>query len=198
MSQNSLPCPPQMRNCGLPPAHLSSSSATLLGLPCWLAPPQCTPEQCAPEHASSVTTDTLAHYNTLIINRAIAFYQARLAQMEAAWSAALAKWQRQEDPAHAKVGGPAQELLQDFVFKKILAEMHSPNNKKIWVVWWQDRAHVLRLKLGLANSQILCPPQRWWIHHQIWQNCGRIFKPSHNEIVNYGNVRTSKMPWVMF
>ncbi len=39
MSQNPLPCPPQMMNGGSPPAHLYPSPATLSGPPHWLVPP---------------------------------------------------------------------------------------------------------------------------------------------------------------
>ena len=44
MSREYLPCPPQMRNGGPPPAHLSSSTAFSLGEPRWLYPPQRAPD----------------------------------------------------------------------------------------------------------------------------------------------------------
>ncbi len=63
--------PPQMRNSGLVPAHLYSSMATLLDLPCWIKPPQC-----APEHVSSdVTPFAEAHLVAIICKMIIALYQ---------------------------------------------------------------------------------------------------------------------------
>jgi hypothetical protein len=44
MSREYLPCPPQMRNGGPPPAHLSSSTAFALGESRWLYPPQRAPD----------------------------------------------------------------------------------------------------------------------------------------------------------
>ena len=44
MSREYLPCPPQMRNGGPPPAHLSSSTAYALGESRWLYPPQRAPD----------------------------------------------------------------------------------------------------------------------------------------------------------
>jgi hypothetical protein len=48
MSREYLPCPPQMRNDGPLPAHLSSSSAFALGESRWLYPPQRAPDALRP------------------------------------------------------------------------------------------------------------------------------------------------------
>jgi hypothetical protein len=113
MSQDPLPCPPQMRNDGLPRAHLSPSPATLLGLPHWLAPPQCAPELLTPECASWVATFAKANFDAILSKWMIALYQeglaqyaeqaARTQQVEATQSATLAKWQRQEDAVQVQL-----------------------------------------------------------------------------------------------
>jgi hypothetical protein len=71
MSRDPLPCPPEMRNGGLPPADLSSSSDALLGPQCWLTPPQPAPEPLALERVPYVTTYTLALHNAILIERVI-------------------------------------------------------------------------------------------------------------------------------
>jgi hypothetical protein len=98
MSQNPLPCRPQIRNGGLPLAHLFSSTAALLDPQYWIEPPQR-----APEHASvDATLLTKAHFDAIMCNMMIALYQeGRLAQcakhsertqqVEALGFAALAK-----------------------------------------------------------------------------------------------------------
>ena len=55
MSREYLPCPPQMRNGGPPPAHLSSSSAFALGESRWLYPPQRAPDVLRPPILASMT-----------------------------------------------------------------------------------------------------------------------------------------------
>jgi hypothetical protein len=112
MNQNPLPYPLQMRNGGSPPAHLPSSTATLLDPLHWLAPPQRAPEPQPPVHMSDAATSALAHYNKIISQRMISLYKQALTkcaelaahaqQVETAQSVALAAWQRQEDAAHAQ------------------------------------------------------------------------------------------------
>jgi hypothetical protein len=120
MSRESLPCPPQMRNGGSLPAHLSSSFAAILGPRRWLAPPKCTPALGAPDCTSYEATYTLTQYNTVIVDRAINILQVHLSQatknaerahrVETARSAALAKWRRQEDVALAKALAKEAEM----------------------------------------------------------------------------------------
>jgi hypothetical protein len=55
MSREYLPCPPQMRNGGPPPAHLSSSSAFALGDSRWLYPPQRAPDALRPPISGFLT-----------------------------------------------------------------------------------------------------------------------------------------------
>ena len=55
MSREYLPCPPQMRNDGPPPAHLSSSSAFALGESRWLYPPQRAPDTLRPPISGFLT-----------------------------------------------------------------------------------------------------------------------------------------------
>ncbi len=108
MSRDYLPCPPQMRNGGLPPAHLSFSLEFTLLHPChWLAPPQHAPERHAPDCVIYVATYALAQYNAIIDDRAINLLKVHLAhcakhaehvqQADTTQSTALAKWQCQED-----------------------------------------------------------------------------------------------------
>jgi hypothetical protein len=99
-----------MRNGGLPPAHLLSSTATPLDPLRWLVPPQRAPEPQPPVHASDAATSALAHYDEIISQRMISLYKQALAKcaelaaqaqrVETARSVALATWQHQEDAAH--------------------------------------------------------------------------------------------------
>jgi hypothetical protein len=112
MSQESITHPPQMRDGGLPSAHLPSSTATPSDPPRWLAPPPRAPEPHTPVPASDVTTIALARFNAIINERMISMNRQYLAQsaklalhaqrVETARFAALAMWQSQEDAAHAQ------------------------------------------------------------------------------------------------
>jgi hypothetical protein len=108
MSRDSLPCPPQMRNGGSPPTHLSPSNATLLDAPHWLLPPQRAPD-CTKGVVGSVI---LAHHGAIHDNLMIALRLELIAQnaelarhdqgVEAKRSKALAQWRHREDTVHAK------------------------------------------------------------------------------------------------
>ncbi len=90
-----------MRNGGSSQAHLSSSLATLLGLPFWLTPPHRALEPLTLERVCYVATYALAQYNVIMIDMAIQLPRACLTQhtelaehaqrVEAARCAALAK-----------------------------------------------------------------------------------------------------------
>jgi hypothetical protein len=130
MSQD-ISCPPQMRNGGLTPAHLSPFLATLSGLPHWLVPPQRTPELLPPESASWVATIAEAHFEVIISQRMISLYQESLAQydnhaahtqqVKAMQSAVLAKWQCQENATRA------QALAEE-------ASMHRRHNNNLHAI----------------------------------------------------------------
>ncbi len=102
MSQESITRPPQMRNSGLPQAHLPSSTATPLDPPRWLAPPQRAPEPQPPVCASDAATSALAHYKEIMSQKMISLYKQALAecaklaahaqQMETARSVTLVTW----------------------------------------------------------------------------------------------------------
>jgi hypothetical protein len=76
MSQDSLPCPPQIRNSGSPPAHLSLSNTTPLDAPSWLLTPQRTPD-CVEGIAGSAV---LAHHGEIHNNLMIALRLELIAQ----------------------------------------------------------------------------------------------------------------------
>jgi hypothetical protein len=102
-----------MRNSGLPPAHLPSSTATSLDPLRLFAPPQCTPEPQPPVRTSDAATSALAHYEEIMSQQMISLHKQALAKctklaahaqrVETARSVTLAAWQRQEDAAHAQV-----------------------------------------------------------------------------------------------
>ncbi len=101
-----------MRNGGLPPAHLPSSTVTPLDPLRWLVPPQCASEPQPLVRESDAATSPLAHYDEIISQRMISLYNQALAKcaklavhaqgVETAQSVALSAWRRQEDAAHAQ------------------------------------------------------------------------------------------------
>ena len=79
MSRESLPCPPQMRNGGSPPAHLSSSTAVALGESRWLYPPQHAPNALRPlfsdflaAQCEQIETDFCRHQDEAARAKAVA------------------------------------------------------------------------------------------------------------------------------
>ena len=110
MDRNPLPYPLQTGNGGSPPAHLPSSTATPFDPLCWLAPPQRAPEPQPLMHTSDAATSPLAHYDEIMSQQMISFYEQALAkcaklaahaqQVETARSIALAAWRCQEDAAN--------------------------------------------------------------------------------------------------
>jgi hypothetical protein len=89
------------------------------------------------------------------------------------------------------VGGPVGPLTPIFFSLKILLSQTFKNSGGVTV-----RRHFSNLASPIFD--FAPPPQRHCNHHRFADPCGRIFTPLQDGSANYRNVRTSRIPWVMF